>query len=139
MTRCRRELASMQPHRNITDGASAGPTWASNELKSFRHGNVQNHERPRVTAANPPFSIEHDDFFVTVRIQTESHAGTVLLISVSPRSVLLFAPNEQETESDTDLLCLFSLPAEIDPEKAEVSLLGGELVLILPVSPPSST
>lgn len=135
MARCRRELPRMQPHRNTIDGAIAGPTWASCELKSFSHGNDQNHEFRGVTAANPSFLIEHDDFFVTVRIQTESHAGTLLLISVSPRSVLLFAPNEQEIESDTDLLCLFSLPAEIDPEQTEVSLLGEELVLVLPVSP----
>jgi hypothetical protein len=86
------------------------------------------------------FSIEHDDFFVTIRIPTDSVAATPLLVSVSPRSVLLFStPSEQEIEDDLDLaaddvLRFISIPVEIDPEQAEASLQGEALVLVLPVS-----
>jgi hypothetical protein len=86
------------------------------------------------------FSIEHDDCLVTIRIPTDSIAALPLLVSVSPRSVLLFTtPSEQEIEDDRDLtgndvLRFISIPTEIDPEQAEASLQGETLVLVLPVS-----
>jgi hypothetical protein len=66
--------------------------------------------------------------------------ATPLLVSVSPRSVLLFTtPSEQEIKEDRDfaaddVLRFISIPVEIDPEQAEASLKGEELVLVLPVS-----
>ena len=105
--------------------------------------NDQNHRfRPLggLKGADAPFSIEQDDLFVTIRIPTDSVAATPLLVSVSPRSVLLVtAPSEQEIEDDRDLalhdvLRFISIPLEIVPEQAEASLQGEELVLVLPVS-----
>ena len=87
-----------------------------------------------------PYSIQEDHRFVTVRIQMESIAGAFLFLSISARSVLLFAvPNKPEIHDDddvaaTDLLRVFTIPTEIDPEHAEVSLLGEQLVLVLPVA-----
>src|SRR5579864_3798648 len=94
----------------------------------------------RSTGPTLAFSIEHDDFFVTVRIDTDGIEGTSLLASVSPRSVLLFiSPSEQEIKDDRDLaaddiLRFISIPVEIDPERAETSLRDSQLVLVLPVS-----
>jgi hypothetical protein len=98
------------------------------------HENDENHRfRPLGGLKGPDaaFSIEQDDFFVTIRIPTDGVAPP-LLVSVSPRSVLLFTtPSEREIE---DVLRFISIPVEIDPEQAEVSLQGEELVLVLPVS-----
>jgi len=105
--------------------------------------NDQNHRfRPLGGLKGPdaPFSIEQDDVFVKIRIPTGGVAATPLLVSVSPRSVLLVtAPSEQEIEDDRDLaaddvLRFISIPVEIDPEQAEASLQGEHLVLVLPVS-----
>jgi hypothetical protein len=99
------------------------------------HENDENHRfRPLGGLKGPDaaFSIEQDDFFVTIRIPTDGVAAPPLLVSVSPRSVLLFTtPSEREIE---DVLRFISIPVEIDPEQAEVSLQGEELVLVLPVS-----
>jgi len=71
----------------------------------------------------------------------ESIAGAFLFLSISARSILLFAvPNKPEIHDDdddvaaTDLLRVITIPTEIDPEHAEVSLLGEQLVLVLPVA-----
>jgi hypothetical protein len=88
------------------------------------------------------YSIQEDDFFVTVRIQTEIIAGAFLFLSISARSVLLFAaPSKSETHGDddvaaSDLLRVITIPTEIDPEQAEVSFLREQLVLMLPVASP---
>jgi hypothetical protein len=86
------------------------------------------------------FSSEQDDCFVTIRIPTGCVAATPVLVSVSPRSVLILtAPSEREIEDDRDpaaddVFRFISIPVEIDPERAEASLQGEELVLVLPVS-----
>ena len=83
--------------------------------------------------------IQEDDLFVTVKIRTESITGMFLFLSISARSVLLFAaPNKPEIHDDDDLaaddlLSVITISAEIDPDHAEVSLLGEQLVLVLPV------
>ena len=83
--------------------------------------------------------IQEDDLFVTVKIRTESITGMFLFLSISARSVLLFAaPNKPEIHDDDDLaaddlVSVITISAEIDPDHAEVSLLGEQLVLVLPV------
>jgi hypothetical protein len=132
----------MQRHENTIHGEIARRAYAPYELADLSHENGQNHRfRPLGGLKGPDaaFSIEHDDLFVTIRIPTDV-AATPLLVSVSPRSVLLLtAPSEREIEEDRDLaagdvLRFISIPVEIDPEQAEASLQGEELVLVLPVS-----
>ena len=134
--------SNMQRYERTVRGEAARRAYAPYELH-FRHENDQNHRfRPLGGLKGPDaaFSIEHDDLFVTIRIPTDSVAATPLLISVSPRSVLLFTtPSEQEIEDDRDLAAddvirFISIPVEIDPEQAEASLQGEALVLMLPVS-----
>ncbi len=132
----------MERHENTIHGEIARRAYAPHEL-DFSHENGQNHRfRPLGVLKGPDaaFSIEHDDFFVTIRIPTDHVAATPLLVSVSPRSVLLFTtPSEREIEDNGDLaagdvLRFISIPVDIDPEQAEASLQGEDLVLVLPVS-----
>jgi hypothetical protein len=99
-------------------------------------------ERHRCRRADADFSytIEEDDFFVTVTIRTQSIAGALLFVSISTCSILLFsAPSKSENQDDddltaNDLLRIITIPTEIDPERAEVSLLDEQLVFVLPVA-----
>src|SRR6266852_7835233 len=132
----------MQRYEKTIHGEVARRAYAPYEL-DFSHENDQNHRfRPLGGLKGPDaaFSTEQDDCFVTIRIPTGCVAATPLLVSVSPRSVLLLtAPSEREIEDDRDLaagdvLRFISIPVEINPEQAEASLQGDELVLVLPVS-----
>jgi hypothetical protein len=134
---------NMERHENTIHGEIARRAYGPYELDDFSRENGQNHRfRPLGGLKGPDaaFSIEHDEFFVTIRIPTDSVAATPLLVSVSPRSVLLFTtPSEQEIEDDRDLVAddvlrFISIPVEIDPEQAEATLQGEALVLVLPVS-----
>jgi hypothetical protein len=131
----------MQRHENTIHGEIARRAYAPCEPDDFSHENGQNHRfRPLGGLKGPDaaFSSEQDDCFVTIRIPTGCVAATPLLVSVSPRSVLLLnAPSERETEDDRDfaagdVLRFISIPVEIDPEQAEALLQGEELVLVLP-------
>jgi hypothetical protein len=133
----------MERHENTIHGEIARRAYGPYELDDFSHENDPNHRFRRLGGLKGPdaaFSIEQDDCFVTIRIPTNSVASTPLLVSVSPRSVLLFiTPSEQEIEDDRDLVAddvlrFISIPVEIDPEQAEASLQGEALVLVLPVS-----
>jgi hypothetical protein len=133
----------MQQHEKPIYGEVARRAYAAYEFDGFSHENDKNHRVRPLKDLNGPdaaFSSEHDDCFVTIRIPTGCVTGTPLLVSVSPRSVLLFTtPSEQEIKDDRDLavddvLRFISIPVEIDPEQAEASLQGEELVLVLPVS-----
>lgn len=133
---------NMQRYENTIHGEIARRAHAPYELGDFSHENDHDHRfRPLggLKGADAPFSIEQDEFCVTIRIPTGGVAATPLLVSVSPRSVLLFtAPSEQEIGDDRDLavddvLRFISIPVEIDPEQAEASLQGEALVLVLPV------
>jgi hypothetical protein len=124
----------MQQHENTIHGEIARRAYPPDELDDFSHENDENHRFQPLGGLKGPdavFSIQQDDFFVTIRIPTDGVAPP-LLVSVSPRSVLLFTtPSEREIE---DVLRFISIPVEIDPEQAEVSFQGEELVLVLPVS-----
>jgi hypothetical protein len=133
----------MQRYEKATHGEVARRAYDRYELDDFTQENDQNHRfRPLegLKGTDAAFSSEQDDCFVTIRIPTGCVAATPLLVSVSPRSVLLLsAPSEREIEDDRDLaagdvLRFISIPVEIDPEQAEASLQGEELVLVLPVS-----
>jgi hypothetical protein len=132
----------MQRYERTVREEAARRAYAPYELH-FRHENDQNHRfRPPVGLKGPDaaFSSEQDDCFVTIRIPTGCVAATPVLVSVSPRSVLILtAPSEREIEDDRDpaaddVFRFISIPVEIDPERAEASLQGEELVLVLPVS-----
>jgi hypothetical protein len=92
--------------------------------------------------ANLSYSIDRDDFLVTVTIQADSIAGALLFVSISTSSILLCAvPNERESHhgndpAANDLLHIIPIPTDIDPEHARVSLLHQELKLVLPVATP---
>jgi hypothetical protein len=133
----------MQRYEKTIHGEVARRAYAPYELDDFSHENDQNHRfRPPVGLKGPDaaFSSEQDDCFVTIRIPTGCVAATPLLVSVSPRSVLLLTvPSEREIEDNGDpaagdVLRFISIPVEIDPEQAEASLQGEALVLVLPVS-----
>jgi hypothetical protein len=133
----------MQRRKKTIHGEVARRACAPYEFDDSSHEIYQNQRfRPLGGMKGPDaaFSIEQDDCFVTIRIPAGSVSGTPLLVSVSPRSVLLLtAPSEREIEDDRDLaadhvLRFISIPVEIDPEQAKASLQGEELVLSLPVS-----
>ncbi len=136
-------MQHMQRHQNTIHGEIARRADAPYELDGFSHEKEQNRLfRPLGGLKGPDaaFSVEHDDFFVTIRIPTDGVAATPLLVSISARGVLLFAtPSEQEIKDDRalaadDVLGFISIPVEIDPGQAEASLQGEQLVLVLPVS-----
>jgi hypothetical protein len=88
-----------------------------------------------------PYSIQHDDFFITVRIRTDSIAGVLLFLSISANSIVLYAgPNKPALHDGddmaTDRLRVITIPTEIEPEHADVSFLDDQLVLVLPVATP---
>jgi len=123
----------MQRHENTIHGEIARRAYAPCEPDRFRPlGGLK--------GPDAAISSEQEDCFVTIRIPTGGDAATPLLVSISSRSVLLLtAPSEREIEDDRDLtagdvLRFISIPVEIDPEQAEASLQGEELVLVLPVS-----
>src|SRR5260370_1574133 len=133
----------MQRQENTIHGEIARRAYGPCEVDDFGRESDQNHCFRPVGCSKGPvlaLSIEQDDFFVTIRMETVGTAGTSLLVSVSPRSIVVFtAPTEQEIENDRDLaandiLRFISIPVEIDPEQAEASLEGSQLVLVLPVS-----
>ena len=60
-----------------------------------------------------PYWIQEDDFYVTIDIQTESIAGAFLFLSISARSVVLFAaPNKPEIHDDDDVPRMAIRPIE---------------------------
>jgi len=77
---------------------------------------------------------------VTIKIPAESISERLLVLSISARSVPLFAARSKpDILDDADLaadnvLSLVTIPTEVDPEHANMSLLGGHLVLVLPVA-----
>src|SRR5260370_11419132 len=133
----------MQRYEKTIHGEVARRAYAPYKLDDFGHENDQNHRfRPLGGLKGPDaaFSSEQDDCFVTIRIPTGCVAATPLLVSISPRSVLLLtAPSEREIEDDRDLaaggfLPFISISLEVDPEQTEASLQGEEALLVFPVS-----
>jgi hypothetical protein len=138
--RSRSARRGIQRRENAICEATARP-YTTREHDRFSTRAEQHH--CYLVDGNSPFWVQGDDFFVTVKIQTESIAGAFLFLSISARSVLLFAaPNKPESHDDddvgaNDLLRVVTIPTEIDPEHAKVSLLGEQLVLVLPVATPT--
>lgn len=133
----------MKRHESTIAGESARRARTACELDDFGHEYDQDHSLGFVGLSKGPdlsFSMEQGDSFVTIRIETGRTASASLLVSVSPRSILLFtAPTQRRIENGrnptaNDILRLISIPVEIDPEQAEASLEGTQLVLVLPVS-----
>lgn len=100
---------------------------------------AEGHRRRRADA-DLSYTIQEDDLLVTVTIRTQSIAEALLFVSISAYSILLFsAPSKSENHdhddlTGNDLLRIITIPTEIDPDRAEVSLLDEQLVFVLPLA-----
>jgi HSP20 family molecular chaperone IbpA len=137
------ELSGTEDHKGAVQEGIARRAYALYEADDCKDGLDMDHwfraER-ELTVPDVPLSVEEDA--VMVRIAMEQFAGSLLVISVSHRSLLILRVTEDESDnsverSDRDILRFVSLPVEIDPAQVTCELEGGDVTLRVPLVNPS--
>jgi len=135
MTQLTTELCTTQQHDDAIHEAIAKHAFALYESEGFKDGNDQDHwfraER-ELTYPDASVVFENEASFQTIRVPLEG--GFSLLVSISPRNVLMFAAGNGGGAVEREVLRIIPIPAEVAPEQVKASLQGEELTLAWPTS-----
>ncbi len=132
------ELASVEQHDNEVHKAVARRAYTLYERDGLTDGHDQEHwlraER-ELTVQDVPFSIENDA--VVVRLANEVFPASILVVSVSTRSVLIFRLKDDANTNcqgiNRECVHIISLPVEVDTAGVTCELDDGDFALRLPL------
>lgn len=118
----------------MTDGGQSG----ADEFDGFKDGHDKDHwfqAEPELTTQDIAFPIENDA--VLVRLALENFPASILVISISARSVLIFTLKDDASNHcegiNRDLLRVIWLPLEVDSARVTWELDDRYLALRLPL------